>query len=166
MKILVFSDSHGYLEFMLQVISHEDPDYVIHLGDHSADAEQIRLRFPLLAVAGVKGNCDYSDFTTRDRALLRYDDIKVFAVHGHAYGVKSSLLRLFMAAKENAVHVALFGHTHCAFCELKDGIWLMNPGSCGKNAGQTYGLIEISDRKLSCCIKTLKGRTEHHDTCN
>ena len=85
-----------------------------------------------------------------------FDGIRILATHGHKYGVKSNLLRFLMAAKENAVQIALFGHTHCAYCELIDDIWLLNPGSCGYRSRGTYGIIEISDHKITCSIKELK----------
>ena len=42
MKVLVFSDSHGYNMSMAYAIEREKPDAVIHLGDHTDDADDIR----------------------------------------------------------------------------------------------------------------------------
>ena len=41
-KVLVFSDSHGYNMAMAYAIEREKPDAVIHLGDHTDDADDIR----------------------------------------------------------------------------------------------------------------------------
>jgi len=37
MKILIFSDSHGDVETMVQVIEKENPETIVHLGDDKAD---------------------------------------------------------------------------------------------------------------------------------
>ena len=50
MKVLVFSDSHGYNMAMAYAIEREKPDAVIHLGDHTDDADDIRRAFPVLLV--------------------------------------------------------------------------------------------------------------------
>ena len=156
MKLVVFSDTHGYCEHMLQAIERETPAHVIHLGDHTDDIEELRRHFPMLPILSVRGNCDYSDFSTSDSIVADFGGIKVLAAHGHKYGVKSNLLRYLMAAKEKAVHIALYGHTHCAFCEKIDGIWLLNPGTCGYVCRATYGVVEITAREVTCTIKTIE----------
>ena len=166
MKILVFSDSHGYCTNMMRAIDLETPNYLIHLGDHSADTVCLKERYPALPILSVRGNCDYLDTLTSESALAVYDGIRIFAVHGHKYGVKNGLLRLYMAAKEKAVHIALFGHTHCAYCENNNGLWLLNPGSCGCMGRSTYGLISIAEGRVLCEIRTLSEREEHHDSCD
>ena len=151
MNILVFSDTHKNIEPMLHVIEHEAPDHVIHLGDHIRDAEEIQRRFQMLPVLSVKGNCDFEP-DGREQALADFFGIRILAVHGHRYGVKSGLLRYHYAAKENQVDVALFGHTHQAYCEYHDGIWLMNPGSCSA-LRPSYGQITVDNKQVSCQIK-------------
>ena len=155
MKILVLSDSHGFLNYMCQAIQAEKPDYLIHLGDHSSDAEELKELYPTLSLLSVRGNCDPFDFHIPEFSITVCDNFRIMAVHGHRYGVKSGLLRLVMAAKEKAVHIALFGHTHCAYCENYDGIWLLNPGSCGIRSHGTYGVIEIVNSSVNCVVKTL-----------
>jgi len=157
-KILVLSDSHGRCEYMHQAIKTEKPDCVIHLGDHAGDAERLFEQYPYLPVLSVRGNCDYMDHTTPECRECMFDGVRVLMVHGHTYGVKNGLLRLYMAAKEKAVHVALFGHTHCAFCENKDGIWLMNPGTCGAFSCKTYGVVEITNGQAVCCVRSSNER--------
>ena len=151
MNILVFSDTHRDIEPMLHVIEHDAPDHVIHLGDHIRDTEEIQRRFQMLPVLSVKGNCDFEP-DGREQALADFFGIRILAVHGHRYGVKSGLLRYHFAAKENQVDVALFGHTHQAYCEYHDGIWLMNPGSCSA-LRPSYGQIIIENKQVSCQIK-------------
>ncbi len=151
MKLLILSDSHGTDKHMHEAMRRERPDYVIHLGDHSRDAMDLAAAFPMTPMAIVKGNCDFYDDTPEQR-LAEYGGVRILMAHGHRYGVKSSLLRYSMAALENQVDVALFGHTHCAYCEEYQGVWLLNPGSCGSCSNPTYGVVEIRDGKPSCRI--------------
>ena len=55
MKVLVFSDSHGYNMAMAYAIEREKPDAVIHLGDHTDDADDIRRAFPVPPASGQYG---------------------------------------------------------------------------------------------------------------
>lgn len=160
MKILVLSDSHGNCDKMRQAIEKEKPDHVFHLGDHSDDAQILRREYPTLPIVSVRGNCDWADRITQESAQGVYDGVSIWAVHGHLFGVKSGLLRLYLAAKEKAARVVLFGHTHCPYCEERDGIWLMNPGSCAYGTVTNYGLIEISDGHSRCYLSSINERSK------
>lgn len=149
MKILVLSDSHHTMKYMELAIEQEHPDHVIHLGDHNRDAEELERLYPRLPILSISGNCDY-DFSGRDTVITEFHGFRFLATHGHRYGVKSSLLRLELAAKEAAADVALFGHTHCGICEEYNGLWLLNPGSCSAAGRTSYGIIEIINSKLTC----------------
>ena len=49
------------------------------------------------------------------------------------------------------VDAVLYGHTHEALCAREsDGLWVMNPGSCGYFGG-SVGLMEIKDQKIASC---------------
>ena len=76
----------------------------------------------------------------------------IFAVHGHRYHVKNGLLSLRYAALEQGAHIALFGHTHCPYCEFRDGLWLLNPGACG-GSNPTCGVITMENHKIFCQTK-------------
>ena len=149
MKILVFSDSHRTLKYMQEAIETEKPDHVIHLGDHSRDAEELRREYPMLPVLSVRGNCDY-DPTERELAVAEIGGFRFFAAHGHRYGVKQGLLSFELAAREATADVALFGHTHCGYCEHYNHLWILNPGSCGSGSKPSYGIIEIKNGRLDC----------------
>lgn len=152
MKILVLSDSHRVMRFMEQAVSQERPDYIIHLGDYTRDADALRRSFPEIPLASIRGNCDF-DADRPEQLVGDWGGVRLLLTHGHRYNVKTGLLRLSFAAKEAQVDVALFGHTHCAFCELHNDVWLLNPGSCG--AGQpSYGLIRIENKTPVCEIHT------------
>ncbi|MBR2829854.1 MAG: metallophosphoesterase family protein, partial [Solobacterium sp.] len=63
---------------------------------------------------------------------------KVFMSHGHIYGPEH-LPRL------QAGDVFLSGHTHIPTCEISEGIYLLNPGSCALPKGshpRSYGILD------------------------
>lgn len=149
MKILVLSDSHGEIASMARAILEQGPDAVIHLGDCVPDANALQARFPALTIYQVKGNNDWRD-QTPERLELSLEGVRILAVHGHQYGVYSGPLRVSLAAREAGADVALYGHTHIPACErTRDGLWLLNPGACGKYT-PTCGVIEIANGRCTC----------------
>jgi len=152
MKILIFSDTHGAIQPMLDAVHAEAPDHVIHLGDHIRDADALAeiISCPVIRIAG---NCDFMDLCS-DHLVLEFGGVRLFLTHGHKYGVKTNLLRLTYAAMEAGANAALFGHTHCRLNQEHDGIILFNPGSCGHYA-PTYGVLHIVDGAPSFDIKTM-----------
>lgn len=59
MKVLIFADSHGYNMAMAFAVDREEPDVVIHLGDHAEDAREIERVFPAMPIYRVRGNNDF-----------------------------------------------------------------------------------------------------------
>lgn len=151
MKILVLSDSHREEAMLLSAVRREKPDAVIHLGDHASDALILEREFPCLPVCRVRGNCDRYETDVEEEVLLEWEGVKIFATHGHRYRVKSDLLTLCYAAIQKGAQVALFGHTHVPYCEESDGLWLLNPGACGR-LFPSYGLIEIKNGTITCRV--------------
>lgn len=153
MKILVLSDSHSSLRFMRSCIEILKPDAGVHLGDHYDDGEVIAQENPGLTVYQVAGNCD--KYRAPDHAcellVCSVGGVKMFMTHGHRYGVKSGEEALLAAARAQNADVVLYGHTHTQVCRREgDGLWVLNPGSCGySDAGA--GLIEIKEGRITAC---------------
>lgn len=158
MKVLVLSDSHGFAENLFQAVEQERPDYVIHLGDGARDVHMLCEAQPLLPVAQVAGNCDFSAYDLPETRIAEYGGVRVWMCHGHRFGVKSGLLRLDYAAREVQAQVALFGHTHQPFCEYHNGLWLMNPGTCGYSSRPTCGILIIHGGAVTCEIREIDHR--------
>lgn len=150
MKLLILSDSHRETEHMLRAARRERPDSIVHLGDYADDADLLAQEFPLTALCCVRGNCDGFGAKQPREVLLEWPGVKIFATHGHRYGVKGGLLSLSYAAREKGAQVALFGHTHEAYCRYVDGLWLLNPGACSGYV-PTYGIVEIEDGAVKDC---------------
>ena len=145
MKILVLSDSHGTMQYMCDAVEKEQPDYIIHLGDHAKDAEELSLYYPNIPVSIVRGNCDFLSDQPETR-LAEYGSVKIFSCHGHTCGVKGGLLRAVYAAREAGADILLYGHTHIPFQDKTDELLILNPGACGNENSRgkpTYGVIEL-----------------------
>ena len=140
-RILAVSDSHGDRRTLSRILErHRDANAVLHLGDGYADVVALQEEFSVLAVAG---NCDGFSCDAPPERELVIGGKRIFAVHGHRFEVKHSLLRLSLAARARQADIALFGHTHQPFLEQADGVYLVNPGSV--RDGGRYALIDIQD---------------------
>lgn len=153
MKILVLSDSHASLSFMRLCIQTIKPNHVIHLGDHYDDGQAMAEENPRILFHQVTGNCDRYRCCTGAPDVMCYpiDGVNFFMTHGHKHFVKSGIYGLVADARKHNAHIALYGHTHRADCHREeDGLWVMNPGTCGSYGG-SVGLIETENKKISAC---------------
>ena len=158
MKVLVLSDSHSSLRFMRRCMEILKPDQVIHLGDHYDDGQALAETYPNIPVHQVPGNCDRYRCPLSAQEILCYPvgGVRLYMTHGHLHNVKMTLIRLLADARAMGVDAVLFGHTHEAHCvREEDGLWVMNPGSCGYGDGSA-GLIEIQNGKITDC-RILRG---------
>ena len=147
-RVLVVSDSHGNMGNLSEVIKRsKDIDMLIHLGDIQGEDELLRsmCNFP---VEIVRGNCD---FETNNKLYLtiELECHKIFATHGHAYGVEWGIERLSYAALEEGCDIAMYGHTHVPYIEIGDDVTILNPGSISypRQPGRkpTFLIMEIDE---------------------
>lgn len=152
MKILVLSDSHSALSFMRRCIEAVRPDAVVHLGDYFDDGTAMAEEYPQIRMYQVPGNCDRHRIPVwaPETLVERVCGVKLFMTHGHIHRVKMGLGALIADAKTTGVQAVLFGHTHERHCELVDGMWVVNPGSCGYGGGSA-AVLEVADGKISDC---------------
>ena len=153
MRILVFSDSHSGMSFMRRCAQALKPDVLIHLGDHYDDGEAIRDENPNASVYLLPGNCDRYRAPIHAMEILtqRIGGVCFYMTHGHLHGVKMTLVRLLRDARAAGADVVLYGHTHQAYCQREeDGLWVMNPGSCGYYGGSA-GLLEVENGVVKSC---------------
>ena len=153
MKILVLSDSHSAIAFMRSCVDAVRPDALIHLGYYFDDGQVLAEEYPGIPIYQVPGNCD------RYRCPMDVQEIRIepvlgvplYMTHGHRHNVKLSTARLIRDARESRSAAVLYGHTHMAECRQEpDGMWVLNPGSCGYFGGSA-GLIEVSGGMIVCC---------------
>lgn len=153
MKILVLSDSHAALSFMRRCITSVSPDVLIHLGDYFDDGLAMKEQFPGIPFYQVPGNCDcYRCPPGQPEILvLTLDGVNLYMTHGHKHRVKSGLSLLLQDARASGSDIVLYGHTHRPDCHREeDGLWVLNPGTCGFYGGSA-GLLELHDGGISEC---------------
>ncbi len=142
MKVLVFSDSHGRKELLDRMLSKEpDCKEVIFLGDGMKEIEWIEAFYPEKKFTCVRGNNDWY-FNVNGEAYKYFDGVTVFACHGDAYNVRTTLTLLCKQAAAVNASLALYGHTHVPKMTKDDltGVTAVNPGALcdGK-----YSVIEF-----------------------
>lgn len=153
MKILVLSDSHSGLSFMRHCIDRIRPDAVIHLGDYFDDGTAMAQEYPHIRFHQVPGNCDLYRMPRWQHEILSYpiSGVNLYMTHGHKHRVKQTITKLLSDARASKAAAVLYGHTHVACCcQEPDGLWVLNPGSCGYYGG-SVGLMEIDDGKILSC---------------
>ena len=151
LKILVFSDSHGYNMGMAYAVDRETPDAVLHLGDHADDARELERAYPGLAVIRVRGNNDFNPDVPLF-AVTIFGGVRMYLTHGHrerVYGGSCEMVA--QRAREEGCALAFFGHTHRPQVERTGGVLVCNPGSISLPRGgpASYGRLTVKDGQAS-----------------
>ena len=170
MKVVIFSDSHGDVEIMVQVIEKEKPEMIIHLGDGKADVEQLKVQYPSLPLIHVLGNVD-SDQVNEE--WIKFTEIagkRIVLVHGHLMINEtkapkqtdenriSSRNKMLKLIDEHDADILMHGHSHEAFMHRTKALsgktcWIMNPGSISREknviAKPIYAVLKI--KKTGAC---------------
>lgn len=157
MQIIVVGDTHGHLEDINRELKRHQADCLLFTGDFLADGMDLAANLAI-PFYGVSGNCDRSHRDIQEQ-LLKIDDIRIYIIHGHQYGVKTSLMKLYYRALEVGANVVLYGHTHIPKAEEIDGIWFVNPGSpVFPRSGHpgTYALVSIEEGIVAVDIMDLE----------
>lgn len=149
MKIIVFSDVHNDTWALQELVEKHllDTDIFIFLGDGESDFESVKEIYPHKRFEAVCGNCDLQS-SLAGIGFITVNGKNIYFSHGHIHSVKLGNKAFLDAAREANADIALYGHTHQALIDYKDGLNIMNPGSLNNrhyNKG-TYGVIEIDDK--------------------
>lgn len=153
MKILVLSDSHASLHFMRRCVAELQPDVIIHLGDYFSDGETLSEENPTTAFYAVPGNCDRHRMycAEPETKLVTIAGVRMMLTHGHLHHVKQTLFPLLTDARTMKAEIVMFGHTHQCYCQQEeDGLWVLNPGSCGYGGGSA-GVVEVKNGNIQRC---------------
>ncbi|MDK2920303.1 MAG: uncharacterized protein PWQ37_3036 [Candidatus Petromonas sp.] len=157
MKLGIISDSHGdtiNLEKAVKAMGHID--ILIHAGDTYNDAMYLKEKFDL-EVVGVKGNTDlFSNGVSETTFKLRGK--KILLTHGHKYGIKYSLDKLYYKSLELNADIVIFGHSHIPCYLEENGVIFINPGSVSRprgGSGPSYAIMEIKADGVEVKIQEL-----------
>jgi uncharacterized protein len=164
-RILVLSDTHGDLAGARRAIGESVPlDGLVHLGDLSYDADQLREETGL-TLWSVTGNNDRNG-PAEDTVVFSLEKVRLFACHGHRFDLhphhprkewKKSFAAMLREAARRQADCVLFGHTHAPYCRRREGMLVMNPGSLWEGEPElSYGLLEIRDGRVTGNIRRLR----------
>ena len=148
-SIIIVSDTHGNIGALERLYPlMKENDVTVHLGDYCSDI----LPFPnIKELYTVKGNCDGGG----EERVIDVDGMKILLTHGNVYGVKNSLFKLYLRAKELNVGAVFYGHTHRADVTVKDGITFINPGSLARFGEQSYCYAAVHGGRITAKIVKL-----------
>ncbi len=151
-QFIVLSDTHGELTEAEEILrSWPGIRSVIHLGDYSRDALQLKEAFPEHEFFIISGNCDFFLSEAPMERLLEVEGKKLLLTHGHRYDVKNGTGRLEARGKAEGLDVILYGHTHIPLLLKTSAGLILNPGSTSSPRGGhhgTYALLEIGNGRV------------------
>lgn len=127
-RLLVVSDSHGTLHQFLPALPLERFDAFLFAGDGYDEAMATFRHFGLSErVYAVAGNCDGRPAFADCEVTL--GGWPIWVTHGDRWGVTTGYDALAAEARRRGARIAVFGHSHMAHHEERQGVHLFNPGS-------------------------------------
>ena len=148
-KVLIFSDTHGYTDPCINIIERSRPYAIIHAGDCTRDAEDLKYIYPDIPMYFVKGNNDFFSHAPSCMTVV-IDGVKIFITHGHEQRVKYEFDYRTLREAAGGASCIVFGHTHKPCISYDYGVTLINPGSV--HFSRTYAVAEIENGKLNVKI--------------
>jgi putative phosphoesterase len=143
MAIGVISDTHGLLRTEARDAL-RGSELILHAGDVGS-AEVLRQLQRIAPVVAVRGNVDETAWAGRLHAVEMVD-----CAHKTFY-ILHRIADLDLKPEAAGVAAVIYGHSHRAAIEWRNGVLYFNPGSAGPRRFSlpvTVGKIEIVDGEL------------------
>lgn len=153
MRILVLSDTHipRTAHDMPQAIYDEigDVDLILHAGD-LVEKDLLDKLKTLKETRAVYGNMDAPNLKhlLNAKEIIEAGKFKIGLIHG--YGAPRDLAET-IRGEFTGVDAIVFGHSHSALNETREGVLLFNPGSPTDKifaTSNSYGILEVTDKKI------------------
>ncbi|MFF2019624.1 phosphodiesterase [Paenibacillus sp. NPDC058177] len=167
MKLMFISDIHGslfWLEQTLEKVAVEQPDQLIFLGDfmyhgprnplpegYNPQGVADKLNAYKNQIVAVRGNCDAEvdqmllEFPMMgDYALILHEGRRIYATHGHGFSMDN-------LPPLSPGDIFIQGHTHVPVADVKEGIYVLNPGSISlpkENYPNSYGILQNGEFRV------------------
>jgi uncharacterized protein len=119
----IISDTHGLLRAEA-LAALQGSDYIIHAGD-IGDPAILKELATMAPVTAVRGNVDRETWARKVPAtnVLEVGGVSIYALH--------NLQELDLNPEAGGFAVVVYGHSHVAKQETKNGVLYLNPGSAG-----------------------------------
>ena len=155
MIIGVMSDSHGdYQAIEKAVHKIGNVDLWLHAGDCCKDAAFLKTLSGIETIA-VAGNCDWPNPKAELDEFIEVAGIKLWLTHGHRYEVKLNTELLVGSAKQHAVNVVVYGHTHILENKHYGDILVLNPGSVARPYFGAPSCMKLRIEKQEVTVEVL-----------
>jgi len=147
----VISDTHGLLR-PEAVAALQGADFIIHAGD-IGKPEILEQLGEIAPVTAVRGNVDRGAWARRIPAanVLEVEGVSVYVLH--------ILAELDLKPEAARFAAVVYGHSHIAKREMKNGALYFNPGSAGPkrfNLPVSVGRIKLNKGKIESEIINLQ----------
>ncbi len=143
----VISDTHGLLRPEALTVL-RGSDYIIHAGD-IGDPDILKELGEIAPVTAIRGNVD------REAWARKIPNTNVLEVGGVSIYVLHNLNELDLKPEAAGFDVVVYGHSHVAAQEMKNGVLYFNPGSAGPRRFRlpvTVGRLYVKHGKASAEI--------------
>lgn len=128
-RLIVVSDTHRTYDVLQRIVYREEQyaDGFLHLGDLASDMQKVSSPVGCDCYA-VKGNCDDRRSNDEESLVLTFENVCVFAAHGHRFRVKEWLGSFHYRMREVSARLGLYGHTHVRYERFEGDECMINPG--------------------------------------
>ncbi len=123
MIVGVISDTHGLLRAeAIEALG--GVDHILHAGDIGAP-EVLAALARIAPVTAIRGNVDIGPWAQElpETELVELGGATIYMLH--------DLGQLDLKPEAAGIHVVVYGHSHQAMMEERDGVLYFNPGSAG-----------------------------------
>jgi putative phosphoesterase len=136
-RIGVISDTHGLLR-PEALAALRGSDYIIHAGD-IGDPVILKELAKIAPVTAIRGNVDRESWAKQIPAtnVLEVQGVSIYILH--------NLAELDLKPEAAGFSVVVYGHSHMAHQEIKNGVLYFNPGSAG---ARRFRLVAVTIGRL------------------
>ena len=150
MLVGVISDTHGFYDLRVPPLF-EGVEHILHAGDIGT-GQIIEQLAEIAPVTAVRGNNDCVGPASKypEVETLSLGGCRIYLSHivkvpriGDEAGLADYL--------EHKIDIVVFGHSHYAFYERRDGLTFFNPGAAGKRRFKvvpSIGLLELDPERV------------------
>jgi putative phosphoesterase len=143
-RIGVISDTHRLLR-PEAVTALQKVEHIIHAGDIGGP-DIIDELHRIAPVTAVSGNIDRGDWT------CRFPSTAAVELFGVAFYIIHDVKNLDLDPRAAGFTAVIFGHSHAARQEARDGVLYFNPGSAGPRRfllPVTIGILNLDGSKIT-----------------
>lgn len=147
-RLIIFSDAHKQKARIDGIIKeHKDASLLISLGDSELKSRYLEAN----DIIAIKGNYPFDAGFTYEHEMI-IENKRFLFVHGHKYGVRHGIEKLYARMLETNIDFAFYGHTHVAAFDAVENRYLINPGAIYKSRSEindSYLYLEIDTSQIT-----------------